>query len=99
MRAIDSDSDDGLSIKNRLTDIVMNQLVNQDSENSLIGRIARKEIFKMDSDSELVSRTFTHLLNRISESAVASDSDSMGRDSDLRVRFDNLILVPGIDFS
>ena len=28
MRAIDSDSDDGLSIKNRLTDIVMNQLVN-----------------------------------------------------------------------
>ena len=92
MRAIDSDSDDGLSIKNRLTDIVMNQLVNQDSENSLIGRIARKEIFKMDSDSELVSRTFTHLLNRISESAVASDSDSMGRDSDLRVRFDNLIL-------
>ena len=92
MRAIDSDSDDGLAIKNRLTDIVINQLINQDSENSLIQSVARKEILKMDSDSELVSRTFTHLLNRISESAVASDSDSMGRDSDLRVRFDNLIL-------
>ena len=53
----------------------------------------------MDSDSELVSRTFTHLLNRISESSVPVDSDSMGRDSDLRVRFDNLILVPRINFS
>lgn len=91
MKVIDSDSDDGLNIKNRLADIVINQLINQDSENNLIQSVARKEILKMDSDSELVSRTFTHLLNRISESAVASDSDSMGRDSDLRVRFDNLI--------
>ena len=88
MKTIDSDT----SLKDRLSDIVINQLINQDSENSLIQSVARKEILKMDSDSELVSRTFTHLLNRISESAVASDSDSMGRDSDLRVRFDNLIL-------
>jgi hypothetical protein len=88
MKTIDSDT----SLKDRLSDIVINQLINQDSENNLIQSVARKEILKMDSDSELVSRTFTHLLNRISESAVASDSDSMARDSDLRVRFDNLIL-------
>lgn len=92
MKVIDSDSDDGQNIKNRITDFVINQLINEDSENSLIQNIARKEIYKLDSDSELVSRTFTYLLNRISESATASDSDSMGRDSDLRVRFDNLIL-------
>tara|TARA_B100000123_G_C25735246_1_gene431239 strand:- start:115 stop:2466 length:2352 start_codon:yes stop_codon:yes gene_type:complete len=92
MRVIDSDSDDGLLIKNRLSDIVINQLINQDSENSLLQSVARKEILKLDSDSELVSRTFTSLLNRISESSVPADSDSMARDSDLRVRFDNLIL-------